>query len=321
MPLENPNDITRLRLELGLSQLELARAVGVTQASISYLERIKGSKELFDKVAEYLLALEKKRGDGPRDSELLKQLTPVSVTPNIDDTRLLDLGNGWTAAFITFSPDGFSSDLVTSLQHSNERFSIAIADLIGSGKRNALRAEQIRFLLHGIGSTVTSATHHPGFFISQIAQAILSLKTWVRESPAVAVLCINSQTNSFLISNYGMPPALKIRRNAEIQKYTPVSASYMSRAGSLPFATTEVTLDEGDSFLIFSDGFEDWLRDSTDKVIRQSPDNFLKGVCAEFAGYARSILNSAVTARTENGTRPPNDDVSLLILSRRAKEH
>ncbi len=191
------------------------------------------------------------------------------------------------------------------------RIGLAVGDIAGKGLSAGL------WLAHLIGLLHICAREH-----SQPAAAMAAINRELSEGEAVPPLtalflaCVDVQTGELEYCNAGQPAALLLRYGGAVESLQ-TGGPMLGAVREAKFEMGRVTLEPGDTLVAFSDGV---VECSNAKDEEFGTRRLTAAAGAAGGGDASRALFSTLGAALDfAGARPPADDLTLLVVHRRAQ--
>lgn len=294
------SEFKKIRETLRLSQVELAKRLNVTQATISRLEsgKVEISPDIFRKLN---LLLEK--------SPTGNAFSPKSALAKYQfDEKFYSFKNGWNAFFITSLNQEENSDLVivNSLEHS-VKASFLIGDMTGHGKNSAYMAFSIKFGFESLLGFIKPELINIETINSFIINGIRLTKNDWKNNPSLIMGLIDTEKSSIEFVNNGMPYPLIITSKTTKFYNQERSPAIDINTKEVAFNKIKVDFMKGDSLIFFSDGL---LEIISEKQLLKYANEDLQ----YFKGDAKAIGKNILRA-IKNGLGYLRDDISFLVLS------
>lgn len=303
-------ELKKLRAELGITQASLAEALNVTQAFISSLEQEKRENDEF--VSKAILYLQNTVGPGRGNFTPLKRRAQKYSSRSTVQSEKSGLLN-W--AWSSFSKQRDTSDIFDYAPVGSKAVSLLVADIVGSGIRGSWEAAQIRFGFHAIASTLNKYNNHPSAFLGPIGYALQKSKTRRRAPPSIAIAALDGSVGGVNLSSLGLPSPSFYKKKVDLLSRQPSQAADLLNSGTNLVSFITLPLDEGDSIIICTDGFYDWLKQSKG-LSTQAIQGLFAEACKYFSGNANGIVNSIISAKSNAIDSNLTDDATIVVIGR-----
>lgn len=292
--------IKQFRDETKMSQLEISKMLGVTQATISRIEKnlVVPGDLLADKIRKLPL----------KNSNNTVLIENVDYEINLNKQLKNYFIKPFDVSFISFSYSKNSGDMFALKKISPERNLLVLADCAGHGEDVGKMTFAIRFALECYLHSFSDKAVTNQSFHSIIGAAVQDThESWLNP-PAIVSLILDSTNGEAKILN-SMQPRPIVFQNNLIGELSGGSNESTSRVDSL-------LMKPGVSILIYSDGLSEMYEDE-----ESLKNRFLKSAKA-FKGDSKSILvhllNGAkgVSKSGHINSSQIADDVSVVVISR-----
>jgi sigma-B regulation protein RsbU (phosphoserine phosphatase) len=187
---------------------------------------------------------------------------------------------------------------------------LALGDIAGKGLKAGL------WLTHLMGLLRICTRENP-----QPAAAMAAINRELCEEqpePAITALFlgrVNPQTGELAYCNAGQPGALLLRRSGALESLQ-VGGPVLGALAQATFETGHVTLQAGDTLVAFTDGVVECCNAKDEEFGTKR----LAAAAAAAGGAAasRALFSTLGAVLDFAGGRPPADDLTLLVVHRRA---
>jgi transcriptional regulator with XRE-family HTH domain len=298
--------ISNARGRAGLSQSELAAAVGVTQGTISRIERdFPVRPRVLRATIEFLRP--------HLDTDPQKKVTAVT---NKKAALRTTSKNKWEIAYYTHSPTGISGDLITLLDLGREYSAFLHVDAAGTGPDASEMAGALEFAYRAVAASVT-----PEFFTVESVRHALeaayrqTANKW-QAAPSVLLGTFDDQVGYLEVLNLGMPApiARRIKKDFDYISHEPGLSALGSDRNPTVAQAKKFLTNQGETFMFYSDGFQEAFEQTGESL----PARFMEA-SKMLAGDAKAVmLNLTQPKRNPDFlVEHAEDDMSAIVLSRK----
>lgn len=216
---------------------------------------------------------------------------------------------GWDVWLYTQPANHVGGDLVDHLPLANDQHAVLLADVTGKALPAALLAVKLQATLRAL------APHFPN--LGDLAAGVNGIL--YRDglptrfaSLVYAVLTPNSGHIRLLIAGH-MPP---VHRHGSTLTTLPQGSMVIGMMPDVPFWEQEVTLEPGDTLVVYSDGVSEAMNDGEDFFGEER----LHPLVLEASGMSAPDAGAHILAGLSRfvGLAEQSDDVSLMVLRRLA---
>jgi transcriptional regulator with XRE-family HTH domain len=300
----------------GLSQLELADRLGLTQATVSRIES--GTQLPRKDRLEHLLNLIMHESLGP-GVELINALKR-DEQPN--ETELIFNENytnfysksDWSCFYVNrqLGPTGGDVILVKDLIKKS-KVGILVADSVGHGQSAAYMAVALEFAYSTIASMMAPDILSPEFFERALGLGIAKTGSSWRGEPSIELIQLDLEKNTLSIVNRGMPYPLLMDSDRCHFLTDHRASAFGLKQYTRSEGTLDLKLEAGQSILFYTDGLLDLMEETSLSTVMQRQNRLFKG---DARAIGRNLIRKIKQTHTEKDVP---DDISFLILSRAKK--
>jgi serine phosphatase RsbU (regulator of sigma subunit) len=216
---------------------------------------------------------------------------------------------GWQLWLFTRPANEVGGDLVDFLKISEQRFGVALGDVVGKGLGAALFMAKLQATLRAIIPDDNSLAH-----LGEKINRIFHRDTLRSSFASLAYLEITANSGSVRLLNAGhMPPV--ILRNGQVEEL-PTGGPALGLLPEADYSEQTLELSRGELLLIYSDGLTEARNEAGDFF----GEARLLNIFSQSAGRSAGETGEALLAQVDYfiGSAKPHDDLSLIVLKRSA---
>jgi serine phosphatase RsbU (regulator of sigma subunit)/uncharacterized membrane protein YwzB len=185
---------------------------------------------------------------------------------------------------------------------------VAVGDATGHG----LKAGTVVTATKGLFNNLAPAPDIADTF-GQISR---SLKAMNLRGLFMAMTMLKINGSRAVVCVAGMPSMLIYRAEIRQVEEIAIRAMPLGSFSKLPYASRELNLSAGDAVVLMSDGFPEMFNEAGEMLADETAKNLLSEIAAE---SPQEIIKRFVEAGEKwAGTRPPDDDVTFVVLKVKA---
>jgi sigma-B regulation protein RsbU (phosphoserine phosphatase) len=214
---------------------------------------------------------------------------------------------GWEVASYFRPVIEVGGDIYGWLRMIDGRYLFWIADATGHGAAAALLTTLAKLLFHH-----ASVEHDAPAEIMRMVERDFHSILGARSFMTAMCVALDPRTGAASVVGAGHPPLL-IARAGGVTETILSSSPPMGLVGGSSFRETAVQLNNGDSFLLYTDG----LYGSANGAHRRLTPQHLAERLRSVSGNAEALLKGVLqTAFSGNGDHDPTDDIAALAVRR-----
>jgi transcriptional regulator with XRE-family HTH domain len=313
-----PKDLAKLikeyRQKRGVSQVGLADAVGLTQATISRMEaglqspRPSHEETILLHIGDQPLSASVKPIDQLQSEHSEKNLVFIEHYINLAK-------NSWNC-FWAERPQGSTTggDLIVVKELiKGEKLGVLIADSVGHGPQSAYMAFALELTYHTLTSVLSPTFITTEFVDRSLAVGITTTgKSWKGE-PSIGLMNISLKTGKFDLINRGLPYPMILTSDKVRQIIQGRASAYSLDSVTSQSEQHSDLIDFGQTLIFFTDGFLDLINEEDFQNQLQKLNRLFKG---DSKAIGKNIIR--ILQQSKN-SRNAKDDISFLVLSKNKK--
>lgn len=305
--------IRKFRLTSGLSQADVARLLGVRQATVSRIEsgRMLPSPELAEKIKNLPMK-------GPVRREL-----PSPAKLRVRQEMKTIKANGFSVTYIGLSLEEQSGDYCSVDQLTSNKLSFVLADTVGHG----INASGMSFAIE-FGYKVVLSVINPSLIQASVLEAGIrgaiskTQKSWMGPPSLISgTFDVTSGLMEFVNSGQPIPYMFKDGNVREVRPQANRVLTSMAGYWEPQIQDTLVEMIEpGDAILLFSDGFAE-LVPYLHKQQSDIKSRFLRAAKLLRGDSEAILMNVLNLSGTSHEVEPDSfsDDATALLIARKRK--
>jgi serine phosphatase RsbU (regulator of sigma subunit) len=216
--------------------------------------------------------------------------------------------DGYDVAVYTQTATEVGGDYYDFHVAANGALTVTIGDATGHGAKAGTMVTVIKTLFSGYAGDAG-----PSAFLRDAAETV---KRMDLGRMAMALVLARLEGNRMTLASAGMPPAYVHRAATGEVEEVIVAATPLGTLGA-DYGDVHLELESGDTVLFMTDGFPELLNESGQQLgYVAAQQEFADAATAADANGVIAALADA--ARRWNGDRPPNDDVTFVVVRARA---
>jgi phosphoserine phosphatase RsbU/P len=212
---------------------------------------------------------------------------------------------GWQVATCYHPVIQVGGDIYGWLRMKDGRMLFWIADGSGHGAAAALLTTLAKLLFHH-GNVEHDTPARVMEAVNQDFRSIFGGRSFM----TAMCVALNPTTGSAQVVGAGHPPLLVVRHNGETESIASV-APPMGLVEQPDFAETALAFEQGDAFLLYTDGLFGWSKDDRSRLSPQQLEKMLDHAAPSAEALLKGIL--AVRNNAENSL---SDDMTALAVRR-----
>jgi sigma-B regulation protein RsbU (phosphoserine phosphatase) len=212
---------------------------------------------------------------------------------------------GWQVATCYHPVIQVGGDIYGWLRMKDGRMLFWIADGSGHGAAAALLTTLAKLLFHH-GNVEHDTPARVMEAVNQDFRSIFGGRSFM----TAMCVALNPTTGSAQVVGAGHPPLLVVRHNGETESIASV-APPMGLVEQPDFAETALAFEQGDAFLLYTDGLFGWSKDARSRLSPQQLEKMLDHAAPSAEALLKGIL--AVRNNAENSL---SDDMTALAVRR-----
>lgn len=255
-------------------------------------ERINKQKELESK----LLAAENERKT--RELEEARALQ-LSMLP-----KQLPNSKYWDIAVFMETAQEVGGDYYDFSISKNGTMTVALGDATGHGMRAGIMVATAKSYFH------TLANEHD--ILGIIRRMSSGIKNMDLKLMYMSMMLLKCDGNDVTITSAGMPPALLYKKAEDEVRQILLKGMPLGSKVEYPYKEEEISLDEGDSLLLMSDGLMELFNEDRDLLGLDR----IQSVFKEAAHSSSSDVLNQITRMAERwaGTADQKDDITIMVM-------
>lgn len=289
--------LKRIREQSKMSQAEIARLLGVKQATVSRIES--GHVWPSDRLAEQIQRLQPIGHQPTNISEKVKIRVAIKSTK----------ARNFSISSWSFSLDEKTGDLLVIEKVFSNKLSFLVGDAVGRGNLSGTMSSSLEFGYQTILSTLNHDLISPDVIENILRKTILKTpKIWLGQ-PSLAIGLLNYEEGSLELLNSGQPTPV----------YFPQGKDEPSKSNATEkFRKSEkISMAAGEALLLFTDGFlELYNYLYGDLEIRQRFNKAARLLKGDSEAILKNLINPKGN-ELEIDTRAFSDDATVLVITRK----
>lgn len=305
------------RQKKGISQSDLADAVGLTQATVSRMEagiqkpRAAQEMTILDFIGSSL------RGEATTEINLRPQpAKDVTISSNLMFVEHYSNlhKNTWNYFWAERPQDASTGgDLIAIKELDRSSLSIMIADSVGHGSQSAYMSFALEMTFQTITSTASPHLVTPDYIDRSLAIGIANTGRSWRGEPSIGLINIDLQNGVIDIINRGLPYPLLLVGDKPREINQGRAAAYALNQISTPTKSHSDKIESGQSLLFFTDGLLDMIDIEDFRTQIAKLNRLFKG---DSKAIGKNIIRLLQNSKVANSAK---DDVSFFIISKNKK--
>ncbi|HXH38875.1 MAG TPA: SpoIIE family protein phosphatase, partial [Thermoanaerobaculia bacterium] len=288
LPVKSKNEMGQLAMAFN----RMAQDLSLQQQTIVEQERTRKEQE----IQQRILALEYERKSVDLEDARRFQLSMLPKSVPAHDR--------YDVAVFTLTAAEVGGDYYDFHVAQNDVLSVTIGDATGHGAKAGTMVTVIKALFAGYTPDVT-----PAQFLRDAAEKV---KRMDLGRMAMALLLARFERDRLTVASAGMLPGYVYRPGSGKIEEVARGATPLGTLGA-DYHDVTIGLAPGDTVLFMTDGFPELQNESGQQLgYAMAVDEF--AAAASGATAADVIASLAAAAKRWNGERPPNDDVTFVVV-------
>lgn len=288
LPVKSNNEIGQLAAAFN----RMAQDLSLQQQTIVEQERTRKEQEIQQRILS--LEYERKSVDLEEARRFQLSMLPKSVP----------LHDRYDVAVFTLTAAEVGGDYYDFHVAPNGVMSVTIGDATGHGAKAGTMVTVIKALFAGYTPDVT-----PSQFLRDAAEKV---KRMDLGRMAMALLLARFERDRLTVASAGMLPGYVYRRGTGKIEEVARGATPLGTLGA-DYHDVAIELGAGDTVLFMTDGFPELENESGQQLgYAAAVDSFIAAASGATADDV--IASLAAAAKRWNGERPPNDDVTFVVV-------